>query len=69
MEMMQAGKDYIAKGDSEYESPRARYLRELLQSIKMQTRSDKPEEKAEITPEEPPAVKSTNQNKPTLKLK
>jgi hypothetical protein len=66
--MMQAGKDYLAKGDAEYESPRARYLRELLQSIKMQKRSDEPEEKAEIAPEEP-VVKSTNQNKPTLKLK
>ena len=67
--MMQAGKDYIAKGESEYESPRARYLRELLQSIKMQKPSDKSEEKATIAPEELPAVKSTNQNKPTLKLK
>jgi len=64
--MMQAGKDYIAKGEQEYESPRERYLRELLLSIKAQAAPDEVEEPEKIKAE---PVKSTNQNKPTLKLK
>lgn len=63
--MMQAGKDYMAKGAPEYESPRALYLRELLKTIKAQSAPDEVEEPAKIETE---PVKSTNQNKPTLKL-
>lgn len=60
--MMRSGKDYIEKGDTEYESPRAVYLRELLRSIKPQDATE--EDPAKIEP-----VKSTNQSKPTLKLR
>lgn len=63
--MMQAGKDYIAKGEPEYESPRALYLRELMKTIKAQPALDEVEEPAKIESE---LAKSTNQNKPTLKL-
>jgi hypothetical protein len=63
--MMQAGKDYLAKGEPEYESPRALYLRELMKTIKAQSAPDEVEEPAKIEAE---PVKSTNQNKPTLKL-
>lgn len=63
--MMQAGKNYIAKADAEYESPRAAHLRELLHSVKAQDAA--PEEK-DLIPIEPEPVKSTNQDKPTLKL-
>lgn len=61
--MMQAGKDYIAKGEPEYESPRVQYLRELLRSVRSH---GAPEEPAKIEAE---PIKSTNQDKPTLKLK
>jgi hypothetical protein len=64
--MMQAGKDYIAKGDAEYESPRALYLRELLRSVKAQ---DAPAETEDPTKIEVEPIKSSNQEKPTLKLK
>jgi hypothetical protein len=64
--MMQSGKDYIAKGEPEYESPQTRYLRELLKSIKLNVA---PAEVEEPTKVEAEPVKSTNQNKPTLKLK
>ena len=64
--MMQAGKDYIAKGEAEYESPRALYLRELLRSVRAQ---DAPVEVEELAKIEAEPVKSTNQEKPTLKLK
>ncbi len=63
--MMRAGKDYIAKGEPEYESPRALHLRELLKSVKAQDAPDESEESAKIESE---AAKPTNQAKPTLKL-
>jgi hypothetical protein len=62
--MMQAGKDYIAKGDAEPESARSVYLRELLQA--MNVPSTEPEEKPAAGSGEKPA--KPNQNKPTLKL-
>ena len=71
--MMKSGNDYIAKDDSEYESPRALYLRELLKSVAAQDAPAEIEEpaKAEVEPVKAAAepVKSNNQNKPTLKLK
>jgi hypothetical protein len=65
VEVMQAGKDYVAKGEPEYESPRALYLRELMKTIKAQSAPVEVDEPAKIEAE---PVKSTNQNKPTLKL-
>lgn len=56
--MMQAGKDYIAKQEPEYESPRAIHLRELLQTVKAQTPSD-PDAPSEQTEQPKP--------KPTIK--
>lgn len=71
--MMQAGKDYIAKGEPEYESPRTRNLRELLRSVKAQIAPAETEEPA-VEIEDPvkieaEPIKSGNQEKPTLKLK
>lgn len=70
-EMMQAGKDYITKGEPEYESPRARHLRELLQSVRAQGAPVEAEEADTVGHADPAKIeptKSTNQSKPTLKL-
>lgn len=59
--MMQAGKDYVTKGEPEYESPRAAYLRDLLKAVNAPAG---PPERQEV----PAEAAAVNQTKPTLKL-
>jgi hypothetical protein len=65
--MMRAGKDYVG-AVPEYEDKRSAHLLELVRNIKAQTAPIDDEDPASVEIEEQPATKSTNQNKPTLKL-
>lgn len=65
--MMRAGKDYLGTVP-EYEDKRSAHLLELVRNIKAQTAPVEDEEPAAVEIEEQSAPKSTNQNKPTLKL-
>jgi hypothetical protein len=63
LEVMRAGKDYIAKDAPEHEDARAKYLRELLQAVNPVDVVDP------VAPEESLAPRAVNQNKPKLTLR